>query len=133
VLGRNPHEGEASGGRRRRYGRGNGGEGGNAREGGAEWGRCRGGWTSGRGRALSESVGGTAERERKERGVQPQKCHAAWDGRDPDATRRGGVSLFGQWHAGADQAGPSGRESGGARVARGPAREESAGPSLDEQ
>jgi hypothetical protein len=42
-------------------------------------------------------------------------------GRDPDATRVGGALLFRQRRAGADRVGPSGRESGEARVARGPA------------
>jgi hypothetical protein len=54
-------------------------------------------------------------------------------GRDPDATCAGGASLFGEQRAGTDRVGPGGRESGEARVARGPAREESAGPSPDKQ
>jgi hypothetical protein len=69
VLGRNPREGEASGGRRRWYGRRNGGEGGDAQEGGGTGSVLRG-WTNRRGRAMSGSVGGVVERERKERGVR---------------------------------------------------------------
>jgi hypothetical protein len=67
ALSKIRREGEASGGRRRRYGRGNGREGGGAREGSGAGSVSRE-WTSGRGRALSGSVGGAAERERKERG-----------------------------------------------------------------
>jgi hypothetical protein len=54
-------------------------------------------------------------------------------GRNPDATRVGGALLFRQQRASTDRVDPSGRESEEARVARGPAREESAGLSPDEQ
>jgi hypothetical protein len=111
-------------------------------------------WTSGRGRALSGSVGGAAERERKERerrgpdaevprgagrrrGAWPQPCLGRPGpdrvplGRDPDATRAGGALLFGQRRAGTDRASPSGSESREARVGR---PEKKAGwPSPDEQ
>jgi hypothetical protein len=87
---------------------------------------------------LSGAVVGAVERERKERGGSgrgsaTRRETASWGlaptggrrldrvpaGRDPDATRAGGVSLFEQWHTGADRAGPFGSESGEARVARG--------------
>jgi hypothetical protein len=95
-------------------------------------------WTSGRGRALSGSVGGAAKRERKERGgvawprpvggaltvsrlaaTQMRRARAAHRYSDSDAlalTRRAPV---------AERAGRCGWHVG----ARGPAREESAGPS----
>jgi hypothetical protein len=48
-------------------------------------------------------------------GRRPDRVPA---GRDPDATHTGSASLFRQRRAGADRAGPSGSESGEARVAR---------------
>jgi hypothetical protein len=66
---------------------------------------------------------GKKERERGG-GVRPRECHAVQDGvvgpgttggrhpdcvpagRDPDAARAGGASLFGQWRTGADVGGP---------------------------
>jgi hypothetical protein len=49
-------------------------------------------------------------------GRRPDRVSA---GRDPDAMRAGGASLFGQRRAGADRVGPGGSESGDSRVARG--------------
>jgi hypothetical protein len=94
-----------------------------------------------RGVETGERVGavvGAAERERKERGGSGRgsamrRGTASWGlaptggrrpdcvpaGRDPDVTRAGGASLFGQRCAGSDRAGPGGSESGEARVARG--------------
>jgi hypothetical protein len=99
---------------------------------------------------LSGSVDDAAERERKERGGSgrgsaTRRGTASWGlaptggrrpdrvpaGRDPDATRVGGASLFGQRRTDTDWAGPGGSESGEARVGR---PEKKAGwPSLDEQ
>jgi hypothetical protein len=95
---------------------------------GDEWARSR----------LSGTVIGTAEGERKERGgggcgsstwrgtaswgptpTGGWRLHRGSAGRDPDATRAGGASLFGQRRASADQAGPGGSKSGEAQVARG--------------
>jgi hypothetical protein len=112
-----------------------------------------------RGHALSGSVGGAAEREKKRgrgggasgRGSATRCKTALWGlaltggrhpdcvpaGRDPDAARAGGASLFGQWRAGADVGGPRWkRERGGASGARarvGRPEKKTGWPSPDEQ
>jgi hypothetical protein len=75
------HEGEWAAGarcRRRRSGCGEWWGGSSAQEEESE--RSGDGRTSGHGHALSGAVVGAAERERKERGVRPRKCHTARDG-----------------------------------------------------
>jgi hypothetical protein len=112
ALGKIRREGEASSGRRRRYGRGNGGEGGGAREGGRS-GVSDEGVDAWRVDCVfgASSVGGAAEREKGEErwGLAVGVPH--------------GASLFGQRRAGIDVGGPRWQcERGGSgevRVAHG--------------
>jgi hypothetical protein len=130
ALSKIRREGEASGGRRRRYGRGNGREGGGAREGGRsrvgvegvdEWARSRFERLGRRrGREGKKREGGSGRKSATRRrtaswGLAPTggwrpDCVPA--GRDPVASRAGSASLFRQRRAGADWAGSGGSESG---------------------
>jgi hypothetical protein len=115
ALGKIRHEGEASGGRRQRFGHGNGGEGGGAREGAAGAGSVMREWTSGL--VTFERLGQRCGREGKRRGERGGgglavgvPCGAGHVG--PGSNRRAasrprpghGVPLLWQWHADAADA-----------------------------